>query len=96
MLHRTFVFVSDGIFESQSAFQCVRVANHRHSIFKLRWDRYRFDKKRLRPLYAKLVFSHPVGSMGNVVPSSASGVQNVDALFLCSGRTGEESIKIVL
>jgi hypothetical protein len=60
------------------------------------WDRYGFEKKRLRILYAKLVFSHPVGYTGNVVHYSASGVRNVDALFLCSGGTGTDSIKIVL
>jgi hypothetical protein len=64
--------------------------------FMLGWNRYRFDKKRLRTLYAKLLFSHPVGSMGNVVHSGASGVQNIDALFLCSGGTSTDSIKIVL
>jgi hypothetical protein len=31
--------------------------------------------------YAKLLFLHPVGSVGHVVHSGASGVRNVDALF---------------
>jgi hypothetical protein len=42
---------------------------------------YRFDKKRPGTCYAKLVFLHPVGSVGHVVYSIASGAQNVDALF---------------
>jgi hypothetical protein len=42
---------------------------------------YRFDKKRPGTRYAKLVFLHPVGSVGHVVYSIASGAQNVVALF---------------
>jgi hypothetical protein len=41
--------------------------------FMLGWDRYRFDKKHFRTLYAELLFSHPVGSKSNIVHSSASG-----------------------
>jgi hypothetical protein len=37
--------------------------------FMLRWDRYRFDKKRTRKHYVELVFLHPVGSTGYVVHS---------------------------
>jgi hypothetical protein len=40
--------------------------------FMLEWDRYGFDKKCFRTRYAKLVFSHPVGSAGHVVHSGAS------------------------
>jgi hypothetical protein len=46
--------------------------------FILRWHRYGFDKKRASTSYAKLVFSHPVGSVGHVVHY---GEQNVIALF---------------
>jgi hypothetical protein len=38
------------------------------------WDRYRFDKKHAGTCYAKLVFLHPVGYVGHVVHSVASGV----------------------
>jgi hypothetical protein len=62
----------------------------------LGWDPYRFDKKRFRTLYAELLFSHPVGSTGIVVHSSASGARNIDVLFSYSGGTGMDSIKIML
>jgi hypothetical protein len=52
-----------------------------HTIFMLRWDQYRFDKKRTGTRCAKLVFLHSVGSAGLVVHSGASGAQNGDALF---------------
>jgi hypothetical protein len=48
----------------------------------LGWYRYGFDKKRGRTRYAELVFLHPVESPGHVVPSGASGTQNIDALFV--------------
>jgi hypothetical protein len=44
-----------------------------------------FHKKRDRTRYAKLVFLHPVGSMGHVVRSCASEARNVNALFLMFG-----------
>jgi hypothetical protein len=40
--------------------------------FKLRCDRYGFDKKRFRTRYAEQHFLHPVGSAGHVVHSDAS------------------------
>jgi hypothetical protein len=48
----------------------------------LEWDRYGFDKKRVGTRYAELVLLHPVGSAGDVVHPSASGAQNIDALFV--------------
>jgi hypothetical protein len=43
----------------------------------LRWD----DGTR----YAKLVFLHPVGSVGDAVHSGASAVRNIHALFVILG-----------
>jgi hypothetical protein len=51
----------------------------------LGWDQYRFDKKCIRTCYAELVFLHPVGSVGHVEHSGASGVQNGNALFFMLG-----------
>jgi hypothetical protein len=47
----------------------------------LGWDRYGFHKKRVRTRYAELVFLPPVGSVGHIVHSGASGAQIIDALF---------------
>jgi hypothetical protein len=41
--------------------------------FLLGWDRYNFHKKRARRSYAELVFLRPVGYVGHVVHSGASG-----------------------
>jgi hypothetical protein len=59
----------------------------------LRWDRCGFDKKYAGTRCAKLMFLHPVGSMGHVVHCGASGPQNVDALFFMLGELGAVSIK---
>jgi hypothetical protein len=37
----------------------------------LGWDRYRFHEKRIRIYYTKLVFFHPVESVGHLVHSDA-------------------------
>jgi hypothetical protein len=41
-----------------------------------------YDKKRVGTHYAKLVFSHPLGSAGHVGHSGASGARNIDTLFV--------------
>jgi hypothetical protein len=40
----------------------------------LRWDWYGFNKKLIGTRYAERLFLHPLGSVGHVVHSSASGV----------------------
>jgi hypothetical protein len=44
-------------------------------------DRYEFHKKRDATHYVELVFFYPMGSMGHVVYSGASGSRNVGTLF---------------
>jgi hypothetical protein len=51
----------------------------------LGWDRYGFNKKHAGTHYVELMFLYPVGSVGHVVLSGASGAQNVDALFFMLG-----------
>jgi hypothetical protein len=48
-------------------------------------DWYGFHKKRDGTHYGKLVFLHPVGSVGHVVHLGASGAPNVNALFFKLG-----------
>jgi hypothetical protein len=43
------------------------------------WDRYGFHKKHAGTHYAKLVFLHLIGSAGDILHSTASVAQNVDA-----------------
>jgi hypothetical protein len=84
-LRQTWGFATGGIHGSRSAFWCVRGAKSDTLYLILGLDHYGFDKKRIWRRYAKLVFLHPVGSVGHVVHSGASGVQNGSALFFMLG-----------
>jgi hypothetical protein len=51
----------------------------------LRVARCGFHKKRTGTHYAKLALLHPVGYVCHVMHSSASGAQNINALFFMLG-----------
>jgi hypothetical protein len=84
-LCQTCVFASGGICRSRSAFGCVQGTKRQCTIFMFGWDRYKFKKKRVGISYAKIMFLRPVGSVGHIVHSSASGARNVDALLVILG-----------
>jgi hypothetical protein len=46
--------------------------------------------------YPELVFLHLAGSVGHIVHSVASGAQNINAPFSCSGGTKLDSTKSAL
>jgi hypothetical protein len=94
-LHRTSIFQYGGICRSCSAFWCVLGAKCRCTIFMLGWTRCSFHKKRVEGRYAKLVFLHPVGSMGHVAHSDAYGHKISTHYFSCLGGLGAVSIKSV-
>jgi hypothetical protein len=73
-LHRTFVFGFGGICASRSAFRCVRGAKCVRTIFHARVGPVQIQQQRVRTRYDELVFLHPVGYAGHVVPSDAFGV----------------------
>jgi hypothetical protein len=94
--HQTCVFASSGIRGSRSAFRCVRARSVDTLFFILRWARGNFYKKRIEASYAKLVFLHLVGSVGNVVHSSASARETSMHYFACPGGPRVVSIKSAL
>jgi hypothetical protein len=49
--------------------------------FMLGWDRFGFNKNRVRTHYVELVFLYPVGAAAPIAHSVSSGARNVDALF---------------
>jgi hypothetical protein len=56
----------------------------------LRWALSGSHKKCIGTRYTEHVFLHPLGSVGHVVGSLMSGVQNIDALFSCLDDPGAE------
>jgi hypothetical protein len=54
----------------------------------LGWVRCRFHKKRIERRFAELAFLHPIGSMGHIVLSGASGHETSTHYFSCLGGTG--------
>jgi hypothetical protein len=70
---------------SRSAFRCVRGMKWQCTVFIHGWDRYRFDKKCTETRYTENAFLYPVGSVGHVVHSCASGARHGDILFLMLG-----------
>jgi hypothetical protein len=67
---------------SRSGFKCVRARNIDAIFVMLGLDCYGFYKKCIGTRSAELVFLNPVGSVCHVVHSSASGAQNIEALFV--------------
>jgi hypothetical protein len=53
--------------------------------FMLMWDRCGFHKTCAGTRYAEHIFLHPVGYIGDVLHSGASGTRNIDALFFMHG-----------
>jgi hypothetical protein len=62
----------------------------------LGWDRYGFDKMGTGTHYAKLMFSHPVGSAGHVISSVALGREMSMHYFSCLGGTNTDLMESAL
>jgi hypothetical protein len=80
MLCSTCVFAFGVICRTCSAFWCVRGVKRRHTVFMLRWDRYRFHKKHVETRYAELVSLFSVVSVGHVVHLCVCGVKHRHAI----------------
>jgi hypothetical protein len=74
-------FVSDGICRSRSALWCVQGTKHQCTIFHAWVGLVRIPKTARRDTLRRTRDVHPVGCAGHIVPSVASGTQNIDALF---------------
>jgi hypothetical protein len=61
--------------------------------FLLGWAQCGLKKKHAGRSYIKLVFSHPIGSTGEVMQSGLSRTRKVRALFFCSGGIGIDATK---
>jgi hypothetical protein len=70
---------------SRSVFWCIQGTKHWCTIFHARWAWCGFRKKHPGTCHAKLMFLHPVGSVGHIVHSGVSRLWNVDALFFLVG-----------
>jgi hypothetical protein len=58
-------------------------AQNRYALFfMVRWDRYRFYKKRVETGYAEQVFLHLVGSMGHIAHSGSSRVMRTSPTWI--------------
>jgi hypothetical protein len=73
MSHQTFVFPFGGIYESRVCFGVSEVRNVDVLFFMLMWAWCGSPKKHVGTRYAELLFFHPMGSVGHVVRSGASG-----------------------
>jgi hypothetical protein len=62
--------------------------------FMLGWDCYGFNKNHTETRYAKLVFLHPVGSVGHVKLLVCLGHETLLHKFSCPSGTGTDSTKI--
>jgi hypothetical protein len=71
-------FASGWIYRSHSA---TRARNAKHHFSCSGGTGTNSTKKHVGALYAKLVFLHPVGSVGHVVHSGVYRARNVEALF---------------
>jgi hypothetical protein len=67
----------------------------RDTIFCAREGLGQIRQKNVVTRYTEIAFLCPVGFVGHVVHSIASGPQNIDAVFLCSVGPGTDFTKCV-